>query len=265
MFHRHFAPVVWWELDATDYTKEVSFLLPHTEVVLPLKDQSASLRVCLDGPYGQEIAISQYGTVILAADGGGIAGVLPFALSLVSRKKHDIQAKSSQSHSLYCDEVRKVDIYWKLDNYTQVNWTLDYFHTLANLGKATRKIFQMWVIYPGNPPIETGLPKEPNWIPVSGSEGHRISDAIQSESRRTPGKTIVITSGSAEFTKEMRNIVRANNTQGRIVKFCELEYRPSTTYSQSDRKFNATPIFEKEEDIFSRREPGLTARFRSGY
>lgn len=137
-FHRHFAPVVWWEPDATDYTKEVSFLLPHTEVVLPLKSQSTNLRVCLDGPYGEEIAIGQYGTVILAADGGGIAGVLPFALSLVSRKQHDIEANSSQSHSLYCDEVRKVDLYWKLDSNIQVNWTLDYFHALANLGKATR-------------------------------------------------------------------------------------------------------------------------------
>lgn len=77
-------------------------------------------------------------TVILVADGAGIAGVLPFALSLVLRKNHDMQAKESYSPSLYCDEVRKVDLFWKLDSDTQANWTSDYFLALANIGKATR-------------------------------------------------------------------------------------------------------------------------------
>ncbi|KAK4206564.1 hypothetical protein QBC37DRAFT_300548 [Rhypophila decipiens] len=137
-FHGHFAPVIWWDPDVTNYTKEVSFLLPHTDVRLQGESQSINLKVCLDGPYGQDLAIGQYGTVILVADGEGIAGVLPFALSLVSRKNHDMQAKKSHSPSLYCDEVRKVDLFWKLDSDTQAKWTLDYFLALANIGKATR-------------------------------------------------------------------------------------------------------------------------------
>ncbi|KAK4243119.1 hypothetical protein C7999DRAFT_36561 [Corynascus novoguineensis] len=48
----------------------------------------------LDGPYGQDLQLYKYETVILTAKGMGIVSVLPMALHLAARKDYDDSVRS---------------------------------------------------------------------------------------------------------------------------------------------------------------------------
>ncbi|KAK0747283.1 hypothetical protein B0T21DRAFT_278055 [Apiosordaria backusii] len=51
-------------------------------------------RMLLDGPYGQDLHLYRYETVILTAKGMGIVSVLPMALHLAARKAYDDSVRS---------------------------------------------------------------------------------------------------------------------------------------------------------------------------
>ena len=79
------------------------------------EELSVGREVRLDGPYGKGIDVSKYETVLLAADGIGISGILPFVLSLAVRYERDKDDKSQGVRGgLFSDEFRKVNIYWEL-------------------------------------------------------------------------------------------------------------------------------------------------------
>jgi hypothetical protein len=51
----------------------------------------------------------------------------------------------------------------------------------------------VWVIYPGDVPENSRLPEPENWIAVPGSHyPGRVSEAINTDSLRTPGKSMVV-------------------------------------------------------------------------
>ncbi|KAK4243345.1 hypothetical protein C7999DRAFT_18289, partial [Corynascus novoguineensis] len=83
------------------------------------------------GPYGRDLSMGAFETVVLAAEGIGISGVLPFALSLISRRKHDTENRKREDVSLYCDMTRNIDVFWKLDNNYQYDCAAGYFESLS--------------------------------------------------------------------------------------------------------------------------------------
>lgn len=60
--------------------------------------------------------MQSYETVVLAAKGMGIIGVLPFARHLAERRKHDDEARSESAHRrdsrepVFSDLSRRVDL-----------------------------------------------------------------------------------------------------------------------------------------------------------
>jgi hypothetical protein len=81
-YHGTLAPLSWWKPGDRNTVEEFVLLLDRT-------DAAGLQKLRLDGPYGKKIDYDRYETVMLVADGIGIAGVLSFAISLVSRLKHD--------------------------------------------------------------------------------------------------------------------------------------------------------------------------------
>lgn len=147
-FRSHLVPVAFWHAAARDYMTEFSLLI-HEEPASLLKRLShEKLKVRLDGPYGHRIPFGDYDLVMLVADGQGIVGVLPFVLSILSRNKQDKEDKErGVKSSLHCDKVRKVDLIWKLDCNSQVEWAAPYFAALAEMetdvpeaGKKRKKV-----------------------------------------------------------------------------------------------------------------------------
>lgn len=141
----YLAPVAFWDPASRDSTREFSFLLHpnNLKAVQRYIKQGRQLCITLDGPYGEQLRIGKYDLVMLIAEGAGIAGVLPLALSILSRRRSDEEDKARGLRSkLYCDKTRKVDLVWRLDNNAQVEWASSYFSQLAaievNVGSEDR-------------------------------------------------------------------------------------------------------------------------------
>ena len=129
--------------------------------------------ILLDGPYGQNLKLEDIQNVILSAKGMGIVGILPLALDLALRRKHDdgirgrvqqISAEDMQLHGrlqatsgeereslshrrqalaeertslskeyLHRDSVKKVIIFWSLESNSQMEWVQKQLETLQKL------------------------------------------------------------------------------------------------------------------------------------
>lgn len=92
----------------------------------------------LVGPFGKDLRLHRFETVILAARGIGILGILPFALNLAARKQQDsvVRDKASRlddsDETVFRDVTRKVDLVWWLDYNDQERWVMDQFATLQS-------------------------------------------------------------------------------------------------------------------------------------
>lgn len=124
------------------------------------------------GPYGRDLGLPGFETVILTAKGIGIAGVLPLALDLAERKLHDqrvreeysakkkgrsgqekeggllrtashdsekeigerlIKRPASQGSRLFRDATRKVDLFWELERNRQDEWVAGQLNALQSI------------------------------------------------------------------------------------------------------------------------------------
>lgn len=77
----------------------------------------------LDGPYGRNLRPELFETVILVAEGIGIAGVLPYATSMLDSYKELKQREIDPPSSDFL--VRKVYLFIKYETGQQANWALD--------------------------------------------------------------------------------------------------------------------------------------------
>jgi hypothetical protein len=89
--------------------------------------------VRLDGPYGIPYKFEQVETVVLVARGLGIAGVLPYAAHLASRRRFDDHIrrepegrrplqKKYRRNSVYNDLCNRVHLFWWLETVPQEEW-----------------------------------------------------------------------------------------------------------------------------------------------
>ena len=99
-----------------------------TKLVFLVSHQLRSLffsqgqHLLLDGPYSRDLGLERFKKVILTAKGIGIAGILPLALGLAERKKHDGAVKGGPGVTLFRDIARRVDLFWVLENNAQFQW-----------------------------------------------------------------------------------------------------------------------------------------------
>lgn len=66
-------------------------------------DESISMRAIVEGPYGEELDLSSYGTVVLVATGVGIAHQIAFARRLL------------EEHQKWNTKAQKITIFWELE------------------------------------------------------------------------------------------------------------------------------------------------------
>ncbi|KAK4113067.1 hypothetical protein N656DRAFT_797609 [Canariomyces notabilis] len=70
----------------TDVAEDLAFLVSHNSRPLRSLRFGEGERLLLDGPHGQNLGLQRFETVMLAAHGVGISGVLSFALYLCERR-----------------------------------------------------------------------------------------------------------------------------------------------------------------------------------
>ncbi|KAI3339684.1 hypothetical protein F4824DRAFT_507933 [Ustulina deusta] len=232
-------PIAWWNPGKRDL-REVVFFIPESAVsksshMQPRDMEDESLRGSLQGPFSEGLDLGRFETILLMAQGSGIAGLLPLALSLLERKDHDVWVKgipnrdattgtsfNKDSFQLHNDKVRKVDLYWKLENETFDDAVIDYLESLRSLEKGNMRL-QVWFCYPPGTK-KSKLPRRDGWSAFGGDFMIEISKALDKQSRRTPGGTIVITCGSRIFMGNIRGIVRQRIDSENHIRFKELSY-----------------------------------------
>lgn len=133
--------VVWRDpRPASTEPADLTFLLSHHGHRLRPPSLVRGQKLLLDGPYGHDLGLQHYETVILASKGIGIAGVLASALHLLERQKHDAamkrQASKTSKPYLFRDATRKVDILWSLEHESQEEWVASELRSLQELDAA---------------------------------------------------------------------------------------------------------------------------------
>ncbi|KAH8909446.1 hypothetical protein BR93DRAFT_956577 [Coniochaeta sp. PMI_546] len=220
-------------------------------------------RVLLDGPYGQDLRLHEYETVILTAKGMGIVSVLPMALHLAARKNHDDSIRSQfDSNSdptiglatdlntapVFRDSTRRVDLLWRLEHNDQELWVADQLRALQDLDPRGLMLL-VWCIYPSerrkNPPFE----EHPHWSAVYPKPDQTVAEAevpfsfekSLSHEVLLPGKCIVVACGDRLFTDERRASVIRNTSKSWPIEFVEAEYRPSYGANKPSSRSPAAP------------------------
>ncbi|KAF6796431.1 serine/threonine-protein kinase [Colletotrichum musicola] len=152
-----------------------------SELHLLVQDMTALMgpagKVFLDGPYGRNPHPEKYETVVLVAQGRGIAGVLPAALHIAQ-----INRRSRIT--------RRIDLQWKRDNNDSEDWAEESLQALIGL-EPHRSLFAAHMYYPRlrvRPLKKLAIPekhaKQWNTFRVSYDESmNRIWRNIDSKSR----------------------------------------------------------------------------------
>jgi predicted ferric reductase len=171
-------------------------------------------RMLLDGPYGQDLHLYRYETVILTAKGIGIVSVLPMALHLAARKSYDDSVRSRSNldedptlgltapraaASVFRDATRRIDLLWRLEHNNQDQWVADQLKALQDLDPR-RVMLMVWCIYPKPQARDPPFQQEPHWVAVYPAEGQTMAEAeapysfekALSHEVLMPGKCIVV-------------------------------------------------------------------------
>jgi hypothetical protein len=110
--------ITWW--DDSMKAMNLSFLIqPHQGISAELAKRNYLQHVVMDGPYGSNLQLEKYETVILVAKGIGIAGILPYARHMTYRR-----VSKDKNHEAYRKGLitRKLDVFWIMDDNSQQDW-----------------------------------------------------------------------------------------------------------------------------------------------
>lgn len=188
--------ISWWEKSRLE-TNEFGLLLPkwmfHSEKLAfqAQRTRREPIRAFIRGPYRDTHNLSCYETVLLTAQGIGIAGVLPLILSLLERKHSDTRNKRTGSLTmLNNDKLRKLDLYWRLDSEHQYDSAVGLLDRLSGAQSESSRL-QVWIAYDAHRNIN--IPSRTGWSRLEEqSYLEETSSAIKRQSQSTPGKSIVI-------------------------------------------------------------------------
>lgn len=139
-FQSHPYVAAWWDYPLEAST--LSFLIqPQGGISAELVNRTYVKRVLLDGPYGKDLCLDNYETVILVARGIGVAGILPYARHMTDRKVLPNEPWSRQYRRGLI--TRNIDVYWVLEDNTQEDWVSDWMKDLHDLDEKNVTI-QRW-------------------------------------------------------------------------------------------------------------------------
>ena len=144
-------------------------------------------RMLLDGPYGKDLQLYRYETVILTAKGMGIVSVLPMALHLAARKEYDDSVRSQfdpdegpsvglATAPIFRDATRRIDLLWRLEHNNQDQWVADQLKALQDLDPR-QVMLLVWCIYPKPQTTEPPFQEAPHWSAVYPEKGQSMAEA----------------------------------------------------------------------------------------
>ncbi len=209
--------VLWNDAEQTITGKTTDFYIlagRQSRYLRQLRTIETGDQMLLDGPYGQDLQLYRYETVILTAKGIGIVSVLPMALHLAARKHHDDSIRSRPNPDedptvglatgpaaapVFRDATRRIDLLWRLEHNHQDEWVADQLKALQNLDPKGVMLL-VWCIYPKPKTTDPPFQQAPHWSAVYPLEGQTMAEAEASYSFEKalshevlmPGRCIVV-------------------------------------------------------------------------
>ncbi|KAH8755819.1 hypothetical protein F5883DRAFT_504562 [Diaporthe sp. PMI_573] len=104
-------------------------------------DKPRTSRVSMAGPYRRNIHVERFETVLLIAEGMGIASILPFALDLARRKS---RRESWRPRRRPEDLTQQVALVWKLDHSGQEEVASAQLSCLMDLDQEVVSLLLQW-------------------------------------------------------------------------------------------------------------------------
>lgn len=107
------------------YAKELTFLVEVRNMPALGRDDC---ELSVEGPYGREIGLHHFSTVLLAAQGTGIAAAMPQVMAIVERYASDsamrrqMRSQPLERQSLYKDKTSRLNLYWVLTSPADIHW-----------------------------------------------------------------------------------------------------------------------------------------------
>ncbi|KAB5513058.1 hypothetical protein GE09DRAFT_1163722 [Coniochaeta sp. 2T2.1] len=215
-----------------------------------LRTVEAGDRMLLDGPYGQDLRLHEYETVILTAKGMGIVSILPMALHLAARKNNDDSVRSQSNKTsdptvalatslntapVFHDSTRRIDLLWRLEHNDQELWVADQLKALQDLDPR-QVMFLVWCIYPNARLRDPPFREEPHWSAIYPQGGQTMAEAEVPFSFEKALSHEVLLPGKCIVVDERRASVIRNTSRKWPIVFVEAEYRPGHVTQQTSHR-----------------------------
>ncbi|KAI3333821.1 hypothetical protein F4824DRAFT_512983, partial [Ustulina deusta] len=203
--------VLWYEPDIMgEVSTELVFLVLHSRPLKSLRFRKGE-RLLIDGPYGQDLNLKYYKSVMLTAHGAGILGVLSIARSLWERRRLD-------------DVLCRVNIFWSLERNSQAEWATTYLKRLQELD-AGNELFVVWCVYPSEEQETPVFEETSHWLYF-----HQVDRDLLL--KHMMDATSEKTCGDPAFSADVRKAV-IDCRATRPIDFVEVQYRPNSRLSRT--------------------------------
>lgn len=176
-------------------------------------DLRSGMRAIVEGPYGKELDLESYDTVLLFATGMGIAGQLPYVTQLLERY---------QSSGV---TNRRIALFWELDSEIHAAWVADMMMEL--LRRDTNQILHIQLFVLGNyldSTTEPGTTKSLGTRIQATYAEMNAEGLIEFEIEGQRGSAVISLCANDETCDNVRGAVQ--RMHDRTVHVKELEYRP---------------------------------------
>ncbi|KAH8807067.1 hypothetical protein F5884DRAFT_788434 [Xylogone sp. PMI_703] len=222
-FQAHPFVIAWWD-DSLRATELAFLIQPQSGISADLIRRNTIRSVTVDGPYGKDLHLDEYETVILIAKGIGIAGLLPYVRHMAYRRLSTAQYNDAYRRALI---TSKIDIYWVLEDDYQQDWISDWIRQIKE--KDTENIILTFsCFYPHTKKREPPIKPDPKYyrfiynkpaIPI-------ITNLMNEQIARSAGRAKILVCGTSNFSETVRKATLETMAKHRDVEFAEVEFQP---------------------------------------
>ncbi|KAK7421009.1 hypothetical protein QQZ08_010130 [Neonectria magnoliae] len=189
-----------------------------TERVFSLRrgdlDEDTDFVTVIEGPYGKELRLEEYGTTLLFATGIGIAGQLSYVAQLLDGY-HNYEAKT-----------KRIALFWQVDSEVQTAWVADRMQQL--LGEDTGRILDIHIYVLGDflsrvidqgDYVQLGERIDMTYGPMD------IEEVLNIELKQKKGNTAISVCADDKMSDAIRKLVQGMTDD--TISLKELDFRPN--------------------------------------
>ncbi|KAH8797841.1 hypothetical protein F5884DRAFT_814465 [Xylogone sp. PMI_703] len=175
--------VAWWdnEEDNPGAATKLTFFIQPRNGLSSIIHQISTQSVNLNGPYGKSLKLKRYHTVILAADGIGIAGILSYAKYLLERKRYssliedEVKIHKEQLKGGHSDAPKIIEKALKKHGFASEPYIAKYNQYLQNIKKVKKRLEELCMKRYDNITKKVDI----FWLLQENSQEHLVASQLQ--------------------------------------------------------------------------------------